>query len=379
MSETGENRQILLTPGPLTTSDTVKEAMLRDWGSRDGAFIDMTARLRRRLVDLLHGGETYSCVPVQGSGTFAVEATLGTLIPRDGGKLLILINGAYGRRMQKICDTMGRACITYETAEDIPPDPDHVAQLLSDDGTITHVAVVHCETTSGILNPIEAIAEAVATAKRRLIVDAMSTFGALPIDLRRLKADAVVASANKCLEGVPGVGYAIIDKEALSAAEGNALSLSLDLHDQAAYMDRTGQWRFTPPTHVLAALDRALDELDEEGGTAARGARYAANCGVLVNGLRDLGFATFLPDLLQAPIIVTVRMPADPQFDFRQLYDILNNRGIVVYPGAVAQEKSFRVGCIGRLGEADMKRAIDAIAGALVQMGVSREKLRPAA
>lgn len=378
MSETGENRQILLTPGPLTTSDTVKQAMLRDWGSRDSAFIEMTARIRQRLTALAHGEDTHTCVPVQGSGTFAVEATLGTLVPRESSKLLILINGAYGRRMQKICQTMGRSCTTYETAEDMPPDPNRVAQLLEDDGTITHVAVVHCETTSGVLNPIEAIAEMVAAANRRLIVDAMSTFGALPIDLRRMKADAIIASANKCLEGVPGMGYAIIDKGALAASEGNALSLSLDLHDQATYMERTGQWRFTPPTHVLAALDQALDELDTEGGVAARGARYGANCGILISGLRDMGFETFLPDLLQAPIIVTVRMPADPAFDFARLYDLLNDQGIVLYPGAVTQEKSFRIGCIGRLGETDMKRALRAIEEALGQMGISREGLKPA-
>lgn len=379
MSETGENRQILLTPGPLTTSDTVKQAMLRDWGSRDSAFIEMTARLRQRLTAIAHGEETHSCVPVQGSGTFAVEATLGTLVPRDNGKLLILINGAYGRRMEKICHTMGRACTTYETAEDVPPDPNRVARLLEEDTTITHVAVVHCETTSGILNPIEAIAEIVAKANRKLIVDAMSTFGALPIDLRTMTADAIIASANKCLEGVPGVGYAIIQKDALAAAEGNALSLSLDLHDQASYMDRTSQWRFTPPTHVLAALDQALNELDAEGGVTARGARYTANCGVLVSGLRDLGFETFLPDLLQAPIIVTVRMPSDSGFNFQELYDTLNAQGIVLYPGAVTQEKSFRVGCIGRLGDADMKRALHAIRNALDDMGIPREGLKPAA
>jgi 2-aminoethylphosphonate-pyruvate transaminase len=379
MSTTGANRQILLTPGPLTTSDTVKQAMLRDWGSRDRAFIEMTARIRRRLTALANGTDSHTCVPVQGSGTFAVEATLGTLVPREGGKLLILINGAYGRRMEKICRTIGRPCSTYETDEDTPPDPNQVARILDDDSTISHVAVVHCETTSGILNPIEAIAAVVDKCGRRLIIDAMSTFGALPIDLRKIKTDAVIASANKCLEGVPGMGYAIIDDDALAASEGNALSLSLDLHDQAVYMERTGQWRFTPPTHVLAALDQALDELDTEGGVAARGARYSTNCSVLVSGLRELGFQTFLPDPLQAPIIVTVRMPADPAFDFTRLYDRLNDQGIVLYPGAVTQEKSFRIGCIGRLDEADMKRAIDAIAGALDQMGVSRTGLKPAA
>ena len=286
MNKFDPKRQILLTPGPLTTSDTVRQAMLRDWGSRDGAFIDMTARVCRRLAALIGGAGSHVCVPVQGSGTFAVEATLGTLVPRYGSRLLILINGAYGRRMTLICNRMERLYSVYETAEDMPPEPAKLATLLADDPSITHVAVVHCETTSGILNPIAEIADVVAAAGRRLIIDAMSTFGALPIDLATLKADAVIASANKCLEGVPGIGYAVIDKDALAASEGNAPSLSLDLHDQYAYMARTGQWRFTPPTHVLAALDRALDELDAEGGVAERGARYTRNCRVLVDGLR---------------------------------------------------------------------------------------------
>ncbi len=371
-------RQILLTPGPLTTSDAVRRAMLRDWGSRDAAFIAMTARVRTRITELAGAADSHVCVPVQGSGTFAIEATLGTLVARDG-KALICINGAYGRRMAKICDIIGRACAIYETAEDTPPDAARIAALLADDPAITHVAVVHCETTSGILNPIEDIARAVAAAGRRLIVDAMSTFGALPLDAGALKAEAIVASANKCLEGAPGLGYAIIEKAALEAAAGNAPSLSLDLHDQQAYMERTGQWRFTPPTHVLAALDAALDEHEAEGGVAARGARYANNCRVLVDGLRALGFETFLPDALQAPIIVTVRLPGDKRFDFQRLYDRLAEQGIVLYPGAVTQEKSFRVGCIGQVFEADMARALAAIETALAEMGVPREGLRPAA
>ena len=373
------DRRILLTPGPLTTSDGVRRAMLRDWGSRDAAFIDMTRRVCERLAALVSGTVKHVCVPLQGSGTFAVEATLGTLLPRDGSRLLILVNGAYGRRMARICERIARDHMIYETPEDTPPDAARVAALLADDPAVTHVAIVHCETTSGILNPVEEIAAAVHAAGRRLIVDAMSTLGALPIDLAAMTADAVIASANKCLEGVPGVGYAIVDREALAACAGNAPSLSLDLHDQHAYMARTGQWRFTPPTHVVAALDRALDELEEEGGVAARGARYAANCRVLVDGLRSLGFATFLPDALQAPVIVTVRMPADARFDFQRLYALLNEDGIVLYPGAVTQEKSFRIGCIGRIGEAEMRRALAAIATALDAMGVTREDLRPAA
>ena len=378
MRDTNRKRQILLTPGPLTTSETVKEAMQLDWGSRDSAFIDMTARIRRRLVALANGNSDHACVPVQGSGTFAVEATLGTLLSRRTSKLLILINGAYGRRMARICEKLGQPFALYETAENMPPDAAHLATLLRQDGDITHVAAVHCETTSGILNPLREIADIVADANRRLIVDAMSTFGAIPIDLATLKADAVIASANKCLEGVPGVGFALLEKNTLARAEGNSASLSLDLHDQYTYMEKTGQWRFTPPTHVLAALDQALTELDAEGGVKARGERYANNCRVLVDGLTGLGFETFIPAALQAPIIVTVRMPADSRFDFQKLYASLNKEGIVLYPGAVSQEKSFRIGCIGQVFESDMTRTLSAIGDILKDMGIPRKGLRPA-
>ena len=376
-----KKRQILLTPGPLTTSGTVKQAMQVDWGSRDTAFIDMTARIRRRLVALAsknNNVETgFVCVPMQGSGTFAVEATLGTLLSRRTDKILILINGAYGRRMARICEKSGQPFDIYETAEDTPPDPARLADLLREDKALTHVAVVHCETTSGILNPITEVAETVAKASRKLIVDAMSTFGAVPIDLETLAADAAIASANKALEGVPGVGFALIEKNALNRSEANSASLSLDLHDQFTYMERTGQWRFTPPTHVLAALDRALDELDAEGGVAARGKRYKTNCQVLVEGLTDLGFETFIPAPLQAPVIVTVRMPADSRFDFQQLYAELNDQGIVLYPGAITQEKSFRIGCIGQVFEADIARTIDAIAKFLQHRNIPKDGLRP--
>ncbi len=377
MSRNEETRQILLTPGPLTTADATRQAMLRDWGSRDGAFIEMTARVRQRLLRVARGDDTHACVPVQGSGTFAVEATLGTLLSRDASKTLALVNGAYGKRIVRILDLIGRAHLVHETAEDTPPAPDDITRILRDDDAITHVVLVHCETTSGIENPLQDIAAAVAGEGRRLIVDAMSSFGALDIDLTALRVEAVIASANKCLEGAPGIGYALIQREALAAAKGNAHSLSLDLFDQHEYMERTGQWRFTPPTHVLAALDAALDAHEAEGGAAARGARYAANCKVLVGGLRDLGFETFLPDSLQAPIIVTVRMPADPAFDFPALYDRLNEQGIVLYPGAVTQEKSFRIGCIGQVFENDMRRTLAAIGDAVDAMGVSRDGLKP--
>jgi len=367
---------VLLTPGPLTTSMTVKQAMLRDWGSRDKAFIAMNARVREGLVELAGGVGTHVCVPVQGSGTFAVEAMVGTFLPKTG-KLLIIINGAYGKRIAKMCDVMGRRYVVSETAEDVPPNPQAIAALLAGDAAISHVAVIHCETTSGILNPVAEIAAVVAKAGRRLLIDAMSAFGAIELDARQVPFDAVAASSNKCIEGAPGMGFVIARQSALEQCAGNAHALSLDLHDQWVTMEKTKQWRFTPPTHVLAAFDQALAEHKAEGGVAGRGGRYRRNCRVLVDGMRALGFETLLPDNLQAPIIITFRMPADPNFHFETFYDKLSAQGYVIYPGKLTVADSFRVGCIGRLDESHMKGALAAIRKALGEMKVN--VLKPAA
>ncbi len=359
----------LLTPGPLTTSSTVKEAMLRDWGSRDKRFIAINREVREQLLAVAGAEATHVCVPVQGSGTFAVEATIGTLLPRDG-RMLVLVNGAYGHRIAKICAYLGRAHEVMEWPEDQPVDPVAVRARLEAEPTLGYVMVVHCETTSGILNPLQAIAEICAALGRRLFIDAMSAFGAIELDARKTPFDAVVASSNKCFEGSPGVGYAIIRRNVLETCRGNAHSLTLDLHDQWQAMEKNGQWRFTPPTHVIAAFHQALAEHREEGGVAGRGARYRRNCDVLVAGMRELGFRTLLPDELQAPIIVTFHMPADPAFEFTRFYDALAARGYVIYPGKLTVADSFRIGCIGRLGESEMRGALAAIAEVLAEMGV---------
>ena len=359
----------LLTPGPLTTSLGVKEAMLHDWGSRDREFIDMNRRVRDRLLAIAGGVGTHVCVPLQGSGTFVVEAATGTLLPRDA-KALILVNGAYGRRIAKICEYYQRRHTILETPENVPNDPGAVDAALAGDGELSHVFVVHCETTSGILNPVADIAEITGRHGRKLIIDAMSAFGAIPLDARRIPFDAVVASSNKCIEGVPGVGFAIVRQSLLEQCKGNAPSLTLDLYDQWQAMEGNGQWRFTPPTHVIAALDQALNEHADEGGVRGRGARYARNCRILVDGMRELGFETLLPDALQAPIIVTFHMPADPSFVFQTFYDYLGERGFVIYPGKLTVADSFRIGCIGRLGEQEMREALNAVRDSLARMGV---------
>ncbi len=367
-SPTGD--PFLLTPGPLTTAPETKQAMLHDWGSRDAGFIETNARMRRRIVKIANAEASHVCVPVQGSGTFAVEATLGTLVPREG-KSLILINGAYGHRMGKILDYIGRAYVTLETAEDTPPDPDDVDGILADNRDISHVIMVHCETTSGVLNPVEKVAEICATHGRSLIIDAMSAFGAIELDAQKVRFDALMASSNKCLEGVPGMGFAIIRKTSLQACKGNAHSLSLDLYDQWQAMEANNQWRFTPPTHVIAAFDKALDLYEAEGGLAGRGGRYRNNCRILVEGMRAMGFKTLLQDHLQAPIIVTFHMPAEPKFDFETFYNKLKEKDFVIYPGKLTVADSFRMGCIGQLGEAEMKGALKAVRQTISEMGVA--------
>ena len=369
---------VLLTPGPLTTRPETRAAMNRDWGSRDAAFIELTARVRRRLLALANAGGDFTCVPIQGSGTFAVEAQLGTLVPRDG-HLLILVGGAYGRRMAEICRRAGRAHSVLETGETVLPSAAALAERLAAEPAITDVALVHCETTTGILNPLADLAAAVGKAGRRLHVDAMSSFGGIPIDLARLPVASLAASANKCLEGAPGVGFVIARTEHLAACAENAHAVSLDLHGQWKGLEANGQWRFTPPTHVLAALDRALDALDDEGGVAGRFARYWENCRTLVEGMRGLGFETLLEDAVQAPIIVTFRAPADAAWDFQSFYDRLAVRGFVIYPGKLAQVESFRVGCIGAFRADTMARFVGATEAVLREMGVASGAPTPAA
>ena len=370
------NDPILLTPGPLSTSLRTKQAMLNDWGSWDSAFNAITASLRKDLVDIVAGGSEYTCVPLQGSGTFSVEAAIGTVVPR-AGKVLVPNNGAYCARIVRICKYLGRAAVELPVPEDQPVTGAFVEAALGADPAITHVAQVHCETGAGVLNDLASIAEACAKRGKGLIVDAMSSFAALPIDARRTPFDALVAASGKCLEGVPGMGFVIARKAVLEARAGNAHSLAMDLHDQYVYMEKTTQWRYTPPTHVVAALRAAVDQFMEEGGQPARLARYTRNCETLVKGMAELGFRTFLSPAVQAPIIVTFHAPADPAYDFRTFYEKTRERGYIIYPGKLTQVETFRVGCIGAIDENEMRNVVSAVAQTLKDMGI--KQVAPAA
>lgn len=361
---------LLLTPGPLTTSATIKRAMLHDYGSRDARFIELNRRVCAGLLSLCDAGETHWCIPLQGSGSFAVEAMIANQLPRNG-KLLNLVNGAYGRRITEICRYLGREVSVLQTDEDKPVGAACLDRALAGDSEITHVSVVYCETTSGLLNPVSDIAGVVAKHRRGLLIDAMSAFGALPLSAAEIPFAAFAGSSNKCLEGVPGLGFVIADKESFPATEGNAHSLSLDLYRQWACMNETGQWRFTPPTHCLLALEQALRELEEEGGIAARRRRYEENRRALVEGMRDLGFETLLPDALQAPIIVTFLAPDHAPFDFPEFYRRLDDLGFTIYPGKLTDRNSFRIGCIGHLGTGEMRAAVAAVKRVLLEMDIS--------
>jgi len=367
------NDPILLTPGPLTTSLATKLAMLRDWGSWDAAFNQMTASICRdvvRIVDSSDNGE-YVCVPMQGSGTFSVEAALGTLVPRDA-RVLVPNNGAYCARILKQCKYLGRAAVDLAIPEDQPATAAAVAAALAADPAITHVALVHCETGAGIRNELEGIAQVCKRAGRTLVVDAMSSFAALPIDVRASPFDALIAASGKCLEGAPGIGFVIAHKALLEASAGRAHSLALDLHDQYVYMQKTMQWRYTPPTHVVAALRAAIDQFLAEGGQIARGARYAANCATLIQGMQELGFRPYLRPEVQAPIIVTFHAPADPAYDFKRFYAAVRERGYILYPGKLTQVETFRVGCIGAIDSNELRNVVSAIAEALRGLGLRK-------
>jgi 2-aminoethylphosphonate-pyruvate transaminase len=359
--------KLLFTPGPLTTSGTVKAAMLCDAGSRDAEFIAAVRDIRERLLRIggAAPGGGYECVPMQGSGTFAIESVISSAIPRNG-RLLVLVNGAYGRRIVEMARVHGIEVETVEAPENRKISPEAVAERLAGTvgltvGLTTHVAVIHCETTTGIVNPIAEIGEKVARAGAAYIVDAMSSFGAIPIDLAAVHADFLISSANKCIEGVPGFGFVLARRSQLIAAKGCARTLSLDLNAQWEGLEAGGQFRFTPPTHALLAFHQALRELDAEGGVAGRAARYCRNHQVLAAGMEAMGFEPYLAPEDQSYIITTYRYPANPEFRFEEFYSRLSKMGFVIYPGKLSQEPCFRIGTIGRIGVEEIQGLLAAI------------------
>jgi 2-aminoethylphosphonate-pyruvate transaminase len=367
--------KLLFTPGPLTTSLTVKHAMLHDAGSWHFEFNALVRDIRQKLLNLAGVDPAkFECVLMQGSGTFGVESVLATTLPPNG-KLLVLSNGAYGERMIQMAHCLKIPVVPLRFPEDKPPDPAMLSEELAKDKSITHVAAVHCETTTGILNRIEPLGQVVARHERTFIVDAMSSFAAVPIDFARCGIDYLISSANKCIEGVPGFSFVIARKDHLLGCEGYARSLSLDLLAQLKGFEKNGQFRYTPPTHSILAFRQALVELDHEGGIIGRAARYIRNHETLLSGMTRLGFKSYLPADVQSYIITSFHYPNHPKFTFQEFYRRLSDEGYIIYPGKLSQIDLFRIGNIGRLFEADMNALVYAIGSILEKMGVTMEKL----
>lgn len=351
-----------MTPGPLTTTETVKSAMMSDWCTWDKDYNEgIVEVIRRELVSLATSRpEEYTAVLMQGSGTFCVEATLGSVV-RPDDHLLVAANGAYGKRMGTIAEYYKLNCHVMRFEETEAVDPKAIDEYLTAHPEVTHVSVVHCETTTGVLNPLAEIATVVKRHGKVLIVDAMSSFGGVPVDMAALGIDFMISSANKCIQGVPGFGFIIARRSLLEQCKGVARSLSLDIYDQWETMEKGhGKWRFTSPTHVVRAFMQALTELKEEGGIAARYARYRENHRTLVEGMRSLGYKTLLPDEWQSPVITSFYYPT-ADFDFNTFYQKLKAKGFVIYPGKISQADTFRIGNIGDVHPDDFRRLVDTI------------------
>ena len=369
-----DTQYLLLTPGPLTTTRTVRESMMQEYSTWDVDYNGIVQSIRTRLVELATSDaanlDTHTAVLMPGSGTFTVESVVGSVIPSDG-KLLVLNNGAYGARITTIARMLRVDTVELGQAEIEPTDLGQVEQMLAGDTAITHVAMVHCETTTGMLNPVEAVGEIVRRLGRVFILDAMSSFGGIPMSMELTGAHYLISSANKCIQGVPGFGFVVADRAMLEATEGWSRSHSLDLFDQWREMETNGgKWRFTSPTHVVSAFARALDELKDEGGIEARHTRYVANQKTMVKGMRALGFRTLLGDDLQSPIITSFYYPDSAEFEFQKFYDALKSRGFVIYPGKVSHAQCFRIGSIGDVQPEDMTGLVGRISEVIDELGV---------
>ncbi|MBL0440550.1 2-aminoethylphosphonate--pyruvate transaminase [Aeromonas veronii] len=367
---------LLLTPGPLSTTATVRAAMLQDSCTWDADYNQgVVEPIRRELVRLATGPEyqsDYSAVLLQGSGSYVVESVLGSAIGADEC-LLIINNGAYGARMGEMARCLGLRHHELDCGETTRPEPAAIEAMLARHPEITHLAMVHCETTTGMLNPLEEVAALCQRRGIRLIVDAMSSFGGIPIDMGHLGIEFLISSANKCIQGVPGFGFVIARRAALAACAGRARSVSLDLHAQWQTMEQQGgKWRFTSPTHTVLAFAQALRELDEEGGIEARHQRYSENQRTLVAGMAALGFAPLLPEQWQSPIITAFYSPAHPDYRFADFYQRLKAQGFVIYPGKVSQADCFRIGNIGDVTPELVRDLLAAMASACYWQGDAR-------
>lgn len=368
---------LLLIPGPVTTRPAVLAAMAQDIAPWDDGFRQFYAALRQRLPRIANvSTDTHVGLPLQGCGHFITEAAIRTFVP-SGHKILIPMSGAYADRMFRLAHEAGRVPVALSVPVGQPTAPAAVAAALAADETIGHVGLVQSETGSGVVHDPERIGAVVRSAGRRMIVDAVSAFGALPLDMmERAEVDAAVFTSNKCLEAMPGMGFAIARVDRLQACVGNAGSWSFDLSDIYAYSLQNGDGtsRFTPPAQVLAAMGVALDLFDAEGGQPARLVRYQANANLLYDGILELGLTPYLARAAQGPIVMNIKAPADPSWDLLKFVDLLRAHGVLISNFYNTPLPSFRVGCIGAISPSDMRFAVRAMGQALDRLGITQRK-----
>ena len=364
---------LLLIPGPVRTHPDVRAAMAADIAPWDNDFRPVYAGIRERVRAVAGGVEgEHATLPLQGCGHFILEAAVRTFVP-PGRKLLVPMNGAYAERAARLVREAGREVVALPGKDTRPVTAAEVGAALERDPGIGHVLMVHHETGSGIVNDPAAIGPVVRAAGHRMILDSVSAFGALPFSLRdHPECDAVIFTSGKCLEGMPGIGFAVARIDRVLASAGNAGSWSFDLHDVYAHALRTGwgSFRFTPPVQALCAFAVALDLYAREGGQPARLARYAENARVLYDGVLNLGLRPYLERRHQGPVIVTVHQPAHPAWALQRFVDELKARGVLISNFSNTEAPTFRVGCIGAVAPAEMRGAVAAMGEALEAMGV---------
>lgn len=363
--------QYLLTPGPLTTSRAVKEAMLFDKGPGSDEMVARVREIRDYIVELANGGDAYTCVPVQGSATYGIEAAFHTLVDKAQARVLVVENGFYGMKLREVLSTIGMDIVRLELPVMPPVSGADIAAALAADPAITHVALCHCDTGTGILNPLKEVAEVCKARGVKLMVDAIASYGGFEIDAPALDVEAVMISPNKCFESVPGMAFVLVKTESLAASQGRSMSSVLDLHAQWVLFEEKGWFRTTPPVHVLLAMSKAVELHKAEGGIAPRQMRYRRNYRRLVDGLRQRGFATLLPDEYASPIIATFHDPDDPAYEFGRFYAAMERRGFVIFPGRLTSANTFRIGTMGDLTEGDISMILEAVLESMEEIGVT--------
>lgn len=364
---------LLLIPGPVTTHPSVRAAAAQDYAPWDLDFRDLLAMVRERVLAIA-GGQPgqHAVLPLQGCGHFAMEAAFRTFVA-PGGTILVPLTGHYADRLVKLAIECGRRVVTLPVPPTERTDPAAVAAALAANPDISHLAIVYSETATGIVHDAISLAEAADRAGRRVLIDAVSAFGAMPLDMSRLPmVDSATFTSNKCIEGLPGVALTVARVDSLKAGAGRAGSWSLDLADVYAHGERVGRGthRFTPAAQSIAAFAVALDRFDAEGGQPARLERYTANMRVIYDGALSLGLQPCLPPAMQGPIVVNVIAPSDPAWNLQAFVDNLKRRGILISNFYNTAEPSFRIGCIGAITPDDMRSAVRAIDEAMTELGL---------